>query len=130
MNKTILIVLSALSLAGAAHAAPVAIASAHPLVNLGAAGLDTSYCHTGAPLSICGAASRKPVAGKAYAGLSAPGDDELALAQQSELAAQRARAEDAAAPVPEPHTFVMILIGLILLGFNSSRREASDKFSA
>lgn len=34
----------------------------------------------------------------------------------------------AAAPVPEPQTFLMMLIGLVLLGFNSKRRH-SEKFA-
>ena len=36
----------------------------------------------------------------------------------------------AAAPIPEPQMFAMILIGLVLFGFTSTRREAYDKFSA
>ena len=132
MNKTLSsIALLACSLAGAAHAAPIVIDAAPPLVNLSLAGPDTGYCQAGAPLSVCGAAPRQLALGKAgHTRPGPPDDEELALAQQSELAAQRARAADAAAPVPEPHTFAMILIGLILLGLNSSRREAFDKFSA
>lgn len=36
----------------------------------------------------------------------------------------------AAAPVPEPQTLAMTLVGLLLLGFASARRQASEKFGA
>lgn len=42
--------------------------------------------------------------------------------------ANPAEYDAAAAPVPEPQTFLMMLIGLVLLGFTSKRR-ASEKFS-
>lgn len=42
--------------------------------------------------------------------------------------ANPAEYDAAAAPVPEPQTLLMMLIGLVLLGFTSKRR-ASEKFS-
>ena len=135
MNKNISLLSTALlasSLAGAAHAAPVVIEHTRPLDYLSYLNVDTNYCYAGAPLAVCGLQSHKPAQGNAsYLQLSMPGDEEQELARQSELAAKRARQADAAAaPVPEPKTFVMMLIGLVLLGFNSSRQEAFDKFSA
>lgn len=44
-------------------------------------------------------------------------------------AAKHSRHDEAAQPVPEPQTFAMILIGLVLLGFTSRRQEAYEKFS-
>lgn len=44
-------------------------------------------------------------------------------------AAKPGRHDGAAQPVPEPQTFAMILIGLVLLGFTSRRQEAYEKFS-
>ena len=40
-----------------------------------------------------------------------------------------AQVDAAAAPVPEPQTFLMMLIGLVLLGLASSRRETYEKFT-
>ena len=33
-----------------------------------------------------------------------------------------------AAPVPEPESFVMLMLGLVVLGVASRRRQATDKF--
>jgi hypothetical protein len=33
-----------------------------------------------------------------------------------------------AAPVPEPETFVMLMLGLVVLGVASRRRQSTDKF--
>ncbi|MRX09981.1 PEP-CTERM sorting domain-containing protein [Pseudoduganella sp. FT25W] len=35
---------------------------------------------------------------------------------------------DPATPVPEPHTFVMLMLGLLVLGVVSRRRQSTDKF--
>lgn len=43
--------------------------------------------------------------------------------------AQVAHKSGAAQPVPEPQTFIMVLIGLVLLGFTSQRQEEYEKFS-
>jgi hypothetical protein len=32
-------------------------------------------------------------------------------------------------PVPEPQTFVMLMLGLVVLGFASRRRQGSEKFT-
>jgi len=37
--------------------------------------------------------------------------------------------DTAAQPVPEPQIFVMILLGLVLLGFTSQRQEEYEKFA-
>ncbi|MYN28037.1 PEP-CTERM sorting domain-containing protein [Duganella levis] len=34
-----------------------------------------------------------------------------------------------ATPVPEPQTFVMLMLGLVVLGVASRRRQSTDKFS-
>lgn len=52
-------------------------------------------------------------------------DTDLVQAPASKDAVQQ---DAAAAPVPEPQTFLMMLIGLVLVGM-SSRREASEKFT-
>jgi hypothetical protein len=39
------------------------------------------------------------------------------------------RAADPASPVPEPETFVMLMLGLVVMGFASRRRDKSEKFS-
>jgi hypothetical protein len=41
---------------------------------------------------------------------------------------QRQR-EVPATPVPEPQTFVMLMLGLVVLGVASRRRQSTDKFS-
>ncbi|WP_229211549.1 MULTISPECIES: PEP-CTERM sorting domain-containing protein [unclassified Duganella] len=39
------------------------------------------------------------------------------------------QAVDPVAEVPEPQTFVMLMLGLVILGFSSRSGGASDKFS-
>lgn len=41
--------------------------------------------------------------------------------------AQSAKVDEAALPVPEPQTFVMLMLGLVVLGF-ASRRNLSERF--
>lgn len=36
--------------------------------------------------------------------------------------------DDAATPVPEPQTFIMLMLGLVILGFASRRRHKSERF--
>lgn len=38
-------------------------------------------------------------------------------------------ANDPVAEVPEPQTFVMLMLGLVILGFASRKGDASDKFT-
>lgn len=38
------------------------------------------------------------------------------------------KADDPVTPVPEPQTFVMLMLGLVVLGFASRRREPAEKF--
>lgn len=60
--------------------------------------------------------------------LTALGDDEL-LAPPAKPALVQAQRE-IPAPVPEPQTFVMMMLGLVLLGFASARRDQPEKFSS
>ena len=41
---------------------------------------------------------------------------------------KRRPGEDPATPVPEPQTFVMLMLGLVVLGFASRRSEPTEKF--
>jgi hypothetical protein len=38
------------------------------------------------------------------------------------------RSADPASPVPEPQTFIMLMLGLVVLGVTSRRRARSEKF--
>jgi hypothetical protein len=42
---------------------------------------------------------------------------------------KRAQEVEPVAQVPEPQTFVMLMLGLVVLGFASRRGDASEKFS-
>ena len=41
---------------------------------------------------------------------------------------KRQAANEPATPVPEPQTFVMLMLGLVVLGFASRRSDPSEKF--
>ena len=41
---------------------------------------------------------------------------------------KRRPGDDPATPVPEPQTFVMLMLGLVVLGFASRRSDPSEKF--
>jgi hypothetical protein len=56
-------------------------------------------------------------------------DNDNEEAQPDPHAKDAAQVDAAAAPVPEPQTFLMMLIGLVLLGLASSRRETYEKFT-
>jgi len=117
MKKTFIPTLvAALSIAGAAHAE----ASSATLT------IETPHCYSNLSPYVCSAEET------ALAQLSADyrrfqGADDAALLPQPATAAHK---DAAAQPVPEPQTFVMILIGLVLLGFTSQRQEEYEKFSA
>ena len=95
-----------LALAGAAQAAP----AASPVTTF-----DNSGCAQAAPSDACGFAA---------SGQAGSMDEELGAP-----AANPVLYDEAAAPVPEPVTVLMLLLGLALLGLKGGRREASEKFS-
>jgi hypothetical protein len=41
---------------------------------------------------------------------------------------KRQQTNEPATPVPEPQTFVMLMLGLVVLGFASRRSDPSEKF--
>lgn len=47
--------------------------------------------------------------------------------EEARKQAQNAKVDAAALPVPEPQTFVMLMLGLVVLGF-ASRRNVSERF--
>ncbi|WP_295998588.1 PEP-CTERM sorting domain-containing protein [Rugamonas sp.] len=123
----------------AAHAAAVVIDRG--AVPGGAVAGDHAYCHAGAAL--CGTPARqshRPAAGHvnlstnisinaSQPGVADDTEDHL-LAAQADRAKNSAAHADIATPVPEPKAYMMLLVGLALLGVSISRREATDKFSA
>ena len=112
-------VLIAVSLAGAAQAAAPAAPPAVPA----AQGAKNAAASVDAALLPAGYASNNPANG-AFA--EADSSDEV---QPGPHAKDAAPVDAAAAPVPEPQMFLMMLIGLVLLGFASSRREVYEKFT-
>lgn len=44
-------------------------------------------------------------------------------------APENQQANDPVAEVPEPQTFVMLMLGLVILGWSSRKGDASDKFT-
>nr|WP_155467304.1 PEP-CTERM sorting domain-containing protein [Duganella radicis] len=106
--------LLALSLAGAVQAKPVA-----PVTNsnVAPATIVLAHCEEKDPAP-CSISSNAPAARNSEADQTAlpPADP-----QQS--------ANDPATPVPEPQTFVMLMLGLVVLGFASRHRQGSEKFT-
>jgi hypothetical protein len=101
-----------LALAGAAQAAPAPAPApaASPVATF-----DNSGCAQAAPGDACGFDA---------GGQAGASEEELGAP-----AANPALYDEAAAPVPEPVTVLMLLFGLALLGLKGGHREASEKFS-
>jgi uncharacterized low-complexity protein len=96
-----------LALAGAAQAAP----AASPVATT----FDNSSCAQAAPSDACG--------------FGAAGQADSTDGEGAAPAANPALYDEAAAPVPEPVTVLMLLLGLALLGLKGGHREASEKFA-
>lgn len=118
MNKSLLFAsaLAALCLGGAAQAAPAPSLDGDACLSA----LTPYTCSVGAPVLARADATFVQLNGADFSG--------TAEAQESESGAQTADA--AAAPVPEPQTLLMMLIGLVLLGFTTKRQEAFDTFTS
>nr|WP_229259994.1 PEP-CTERM sorting domain-containing protein [Duganella aquatilis] len=104
--------LLALSLAGAVQAQPAAPANK----NVAPATIVLAHCEADdtAPCSIDAPAEQS-------------GDtDPHALPPVDSKQRQQ---NDPATPVPEPETFVMLMLGLVVLGVASRRRQSPDKFA-
>lgn len=106
--------LLALSLAGAVQAKPAAPDTPS---NVAPATIVLAHCETDDPAP-CGITSTT-VAKTNEA-------DQTALAPTDPK--QQAQTEPAT-PVPEPQTFIMLMLGLVVLGFASRHRQGSEKFS-
>lgn len=106
--------LLALSFAGAVQAKPAA-PDTHS--NVAPATIVLAHCETNDPAP-CGISST-PAAKTSDADPNtlAPTDPK----QQPQT--------EPATPVPEPQTFVMLMLGLVVLGFASRRRQGSEKFT-
>ncbi|RZT08593.1 PEP-CTERM protein-sorting domain-containing protein [Duganella sp. CF402] len=107
--------LLALSFAGAVQAKPAAPATDS---NVAPATIVLAHCEANDPAP-CGI-SNTPSAAKA----SDADQNTLSTADPK----QQTQAEPAT-PVPEPQTFVMLMLGLVVLGFASRRRQGSEKFT-
>jgi hypothetical protein len=106
------IVLLAVSLAGAAHAGSDVPATR----NIAPATIELASCDANSPAP-CGIGATDAKTTDA--------DDLHALPPSDPK--HRPNAEPAS-PVPEPQTFVMLMLGLVVLGFASRRSNASEKF--
>ena len=106
--------LLALSLAGAAQAKPAAPVTTN---NVAPATIVLAHCEEkdSAPCSISNSSPAAKSTETDQAGLPPAG--------------QQPSATDPATPVPEPQTFVMLMLGLVVLGFASRRRQGSEKFT-
>jgi outer membrane biosynthesis protein TonB len=105
--------LLALSLSSAVQAAPAAPATNN---NVAPATIVLAQCEANDPTP-CGISSAPAKTGDAEQNALAPTDPK----QQAQ--------NEPATPVPEPQTFIMLMLGLVVLGFASRRRQASEKFS-
>jgi hypothetical protein len=105
-------VLFAIALAGAAPAHAAAPAAS----NFAPATIELAQCDANATAP-CGINGKENKDSKAESDLHAlPSTD------------PKHQAADPATPVPEPQTFVMLMLGLVVLGFTSRRRVRSEKF--
>lgn len=113
VSSLISTVLLALSLAGAVPA----LAAAPAANNIAPATIELAQCDadTPAPCGINGKEGKDSKAAEVDLHALPPADPK----QQP--------AADPAAPVPEPQTLVMLMLGLVVLGF-ASRRRKSEKF--
>lgn len=113
--STISTALLTLSLAGAAQAATTAPAQPD---RVAPAAIVLSHCEDSAtaPCNIDAPAAAKT-----------SDDDASALAPAHPQHKQLQ--PDPATPVPEPETFVMLMLGLVMLGVVSRRNSASEKFT-
>ncbi len=109
--------LLALSLAGAVHAQPATPSANVPHANVAAATIDLVHCEENAThsCSLDDAAAR-----------NGDSSDPHALPPANQ---QKHGQPEPATPVPEPETFIMLMLGLVVLGFASRRNSASEKFS-
>ena len=104
--------LLALSLAGAVQAQPAAPATS----NVAPATIVLAHCESNdtAPCSIDAPADKS---GESDPHALPPADP------------KQRQQNDPATPVPEPETFVMLMLGLVVLGVASRRRQSTDKFA-
>jgi len=79
-------------------------------------------------LAQCDAHSTTPcgINSAVHAEKTASDRDPEALASNAQ---ENRQANDPVAEVPEPQIFVMLMLGLVILGFSSRRGDASDKFT-
>jgi hypothetical protein len=110
VSSLISTVLLTLSLAGAVQAQPAAPVND----NVAPATIVLAHCEA-SDTAKCGIS--EPVAKESEVDLNAlPSGDR-----------KRVQVEQAT-PVPEPQTFVMLMLGLVVLGFASRRTQSTDKF--
>lgn len=65
----------------------------------------------------------------AKCGLNAPAAADNGATEEADAHASSApNANEPASPVPEPQTFIMLMLGLVVLGVASRRGHAADKF--
>jgi hypothetical protein len=110
-------VLLAISLAGAAPAVHAAAPAAAAASNFAPATIELVQCDANASAP-CGINSKENK-------FSKTADSDLHALPSTD---PKQQAADPAAPVPEPQTFVMLMLGLVVLGFASRRRVPSEKF--
>lgn len=103
--------LFALNIAGAVQAEPAAPVHRD---NVAPATIVLAHCEAG---------------DTAACSMDAPGAKTSESDQTALSSAQQVQAQDLATPVPEPEISVMLMLGLVVLGFASRRNSASDKFT-